>query len=155
MPLPAPIAVLLLSATLPTTALTKEADARGVAQVALRDTAPAVELPVQPPAEPDFPYRVVVKFKDGLGVRAVGGRLVDAAGGGGARSSGADASGSEKKTRAPDGLKVAGKQHAPARLPELDPTIEFVQLLQLPRQRIDFLEERARKASGRPQPDLA
>lgn len=155
MPLPAPIAVLLLSATLPTTALTKEADARGVAQVALRDAAPAVELPVQPPAEPDFPYRVVVKFKDGLGVRAVGGRLVDAAGGGGARSSGADASGSEKKTRAPDGLKVAGKQHAPARLPELDPTIEFVQLLQLPRQRIDFLEERARKASGRPQPDLA
>jgi hypothetical protein len=99
----------------------------------LRDAAPAVELPVQPPAEPDFPYRVVVKFKDGLGVRAVGGRLVDAAGGGGARSSGADASGSEKKTRAPDGLMVAGKQHAPARLPELDPTIEFVQLLQLRR----------------------
>ena len=119
---------------MPTTALTKEADARGVAQVALRDAAPAAELPVQPPAEPDFPYRVVVKFKDGLGVRAVGGRLVDAARSGGARSDDADASGPARRARVTDGLKVDGRQPASARVPELDPSIEFVQLLQLPQQ---------------------
>jgi hypothetical protein len=153
MPIPAPLAALILSlsAAIPPNASTADVAASAVQGIA----APAVAVEVKPPAEPDFPYRVVVKFKNDLKVRVVGGRLVDAGRSGGARSDDADASESAKKGRVADGLKLAGEQAVPARFPELDPSIEFVQLLQLPQETIEFLEERARKASGRPQPDLA
>lgn len=88
-----------------------------------RTPLPAAEaLRPAPPAAPDFPTRIVVKFKDDLGLRAVEGRLQGG--------------------------------FAPLQL-VLDPRIQFEQLIALPRERLDFLESRARVNSGRPQPDLA
>jgi hypothetical protein len=99
-----------------------------------------VARPVAPPVAPDFPSRVVVKFKDELKVRARDGRLT-----GVGVAPGAARGPAKDRGQFADRLAALG----------LDPAIEFVQLLQLPQERLAFLEERARKASGRAQPDLA